>query len=103
MQPLDLSPFFKTKAQADDFLWRLDLVSQSIFSSNFSLENALLQRFGQIEKDKFLRFLQAQNVPLENPTQLKQFLEKLKEVVASLPTLTLTLAFQPSENTFKTV
>jgi F0F1-type ATP synthase delta subunit len=99
MQP-DLSNFFTTKSQATDFTSRLSAISEKIFQTDFNLEKELLNQFGIQKRDKFLILLKDNNISLEN-SALQNFLSLLQQTVSQLPLLTLTIAFQPKEETLK--
>ncbi len=99
MDNLDLSVFFHTKAQSNDFLVRLSNLSEEIYKTGFNLEQALSKNFGMSQKDKFMVILRDNNVNTASPNDIKSFLEKLQEKITNLPTLSLTLAFEPNEET----
>lgn len=103
MENLDLSYFFKTKLQAGDFSTRLATISQQIYETHFSLETALVDAFGMQKKDKFIVLLRDNAVNTDSPTALKEFLDKLQEKIAALPVLSLTIAFEPKEQTLITI
>jgi F0F1-type ATP synthase delta subunit len=101
MTTIDLSSFFQTKAQASDFASRIASLSEKIYETNFNLEKALLNEFGLKKKDRFMTLLHENNVSVESNTALKDFFTKMQGQIASLPLLTLTLAFEPRDETMK--
>lgn len=101
MDQIDLSDFFKTKAQAVDFSARLAIVGEKIYQTGFSLEQTLLDQFGIQKKDKFLTLLRDNSVAVESNTDLKAFLDKLQETIAATQVLTMRVAFEPKEQTLK--
>jgi hypothetical protein len=94
---LDLTPFFKTKAQATDFSSRLAGISASVYENNFHLEQALLDEFGITKKDKFMSLLRNNKVNPEKAADLKAFFTKIQETTNTLPILSLTIAFEPKD------
>lgn len=101
MDNIDLSPFCKTKAQANDFVIRLASITERIYETNFNLEAVVQQHLGIQKKDSFLRLLRENNISQDSPELLKAFLTKLQDIVSTLPVLSLTLAFEPTEETLK--
>jgi hypothetical protein len=98
---LDLTPFFKTKAQATDFTSRLAGISAGIYETNFNLEQALLDEFGITKKDKFMTLLRNNKVNPEKAADLKAFFTKIQETSKTLPVLSLTIAFEPKDKTLQ--
>jgi F0F1-type ATP synthase delta subunit len=103
MEDLDLSCFFKTEAQAVDFSTRLCAISDKIYNTNFNLEKTLTDQLGIQEKDKFMTILRNNKIPLSSNSALKDFIGKIQEKISSLPTVSLTLAFEPKEKTLKSL
>jgi F0F1-type ATP synthase delta subunit len=101
MNTLDLSSFFQTKAQASDFSSRIATLADKIYETDFNLEKALLNEFGLKKKDAFTRVLHENNISLESHTALKEFFTMMQQQITSLPVLTLTLAFEPNDDTMK--
>lgn len=98
---MDLSAFFQTKAQANDFCSRVATISEKIYETDFDLEKALIDQFGLKKKDTFMKLLHDQNVAVDNSSNLKQFLTDVQKTITSLPVLTLVIAFEPKEKTLK--
>ena len=103
MEMLDLSVFCKTKAQASDFSTRLSELGAQVYHTGFHLENALTSALGMQKKDAFMVLLREQKVAVSSQSALKEFFAQLQEKVASLPVLTLTIAFEPNETVLKTI
>jgi F0F1-type ATP synthase delta subunit len=101
METINLSAFFSTKAQANDFLNRLSEVAKAAYQTNFDLEKVLTEQLGFKKKDLFIAILRDNKIQIESGPAVKAFLEELQEKIKSLPVLPLTLAFEPSEQTFK--
>lgn len=97
MDTLNLSEFFTTKNQATEFIVKLDQIIATIFETKFDLEVALGKYFSFSQKDKFLKLLRLNKINSKNPTELKQFFEKIKESVSEMKVINLKLAFEPSE------
>lgn len=98
---IDLTPFFKTKAQAVDFSTRMASLSAKIYEANFNLEQMLLDEFGIQKKDKFMALLRNSKVNPESATALKAFFTKIQETTNALPVLSLTMAFEPKDKTLQ--
>jgi F0F1-type ATP synthase delta subunit len=99
MVKLDLSDFFTTKAQAVDFTTRLSTISQAVYATDFHLEEALTDQFGVQRKDKFMGLLRDNEIKVESNTALQEFLSLVDKQASSLLVVTLTLAFEPDEET----
>jgi F0F1-type ATP synthase delta subunit len=101
MEQLDLSMFFTTKAQATDFNTRLANVISQIYQTGFDLEKTLMEQFGIEKKEKFITLLRDNKVNTDSASVLKEFLEKMQEKTSSLPVLTLTIAFEPTDQSLR--
>jgi F0F1-type ATP synthase delta subunit len=101
MDKIDFSEFFTTKAEANDFLSRLTAITDKVFQTNFNLKNALAEQFGINKSDRLMTLLRENNINADSLDAAKKFLEKIQESIASLPVLTLTIAFEPKEATLK--
>ena len=101
MDLIDFSEFFNTKAEANDFLSRLTTISDKIFQTNFDLGKALTEQFGINKSDRVLSLLRENNINSESLASVKSFLQKMQENISSLPVLSLTVAFEPREQTLK--
>ncbi|HVA96188.1 MAG TPA: F0F1 ATP synthase subunit delta [Candidatus Acidoferrales bacterium] len=99
MEPIDLSEFMTTKAEANDFLARVNAVSEKIFQTNFNLHTALREQFGVTKSDRFLTLLLNNNINAESLPAVKAFLHTLQEQVTTLPVLSITIAFEPTQQT----
>lgn len=103
MENVDLSPFFQTRKDAAVFAQGVTKLSESLYRTDFHLENMLLSIFGLKKKEAFLTLLQIQKVPLTNVDSLKDFLTKLLAYIQTLPLLSLTIAFEPHPETLETI
>lgn len=101
MNSIDLSAFFQTKLQSSDFSSQLAKISEKLYETDFTLEKALLEQFGLKKKDQFIALLRDQNVSIDSNTALKNFLSEVQKTISSLPILTLTIAFEPKEQTMR--
>jgi F0F1-type ATP synthase delta subunit len=101
MNTIDLSSFFQTKSQASDFSSRIASLADKIYETDFNLEKELLNEFGLKKKDAFQRVMHENNVSAESHASLKEFFTKMQQQITSLPVLTLTLAFEPNDETMK--
>jgi hypothetical protein len=101
MEEFDLSDFFHTKGQATDFSIHLATISESIYETGFDLEKALIEHFGTKKKDQFISLLRENKINIYSNSDLKTFFDKIQARIADLPILSLTVAFEPTEETFK--
>ncbi len=101
MEILDLSEFFKTKAEAIDFSQRLSIVAQKIFETNFNLEKILMEQLGLHRKEKFVSLMRENNVNLSSNSALKDFITLIQSKISYLPVLSITLAFEPTAQTLQ--
>jgi hypothetical protein len=101
MESLDLSSFFITKAQASDFAARLALVLEKVYTTDFELEKTIGAQFSLPKKDQILKLFRENQISETSPTEIQGFLKKLQESVAALPVVTLTIPFEPNDETLK--
>jgi len=101
MEELDLSDFFHTKIEATDFSIHLASISESIYETGFDLEKALLTHYGARKRDKFIALLRNNKVNIYTASDLEAFFNKIQTRISSLPILSLTIAFEPIDETFK--
>lgn len=101
MDTLDLSYFFQTKSQANDFLARISTISDQTYTTNFDLEKSLMEQFGLEKKDKFIALLRDNQINSKSASELKAFLTTLQNKITSLPALSITIAFEPKAQTLK--
>lgn len=98
---INLSDFFVTKAQADEFVQSLDDIMDQLFEINFNLEKSLTKEFGLEKKDKFINVLRDIGLTDSSTENLKQLLEQMQVLVKKIPVLSMTIAFEPDDNTLK--
>ena len=103
MDQIDFSEFFSTKAEANDFLSRITAVSDKIFQTDFHLEKALAEQFGINRSDRIFAILRENNINSESLPAVKSFIQKIQENIAALPVLSITIAFEPGEQTLKSL
>jgi F0F1-type ATP synthase delta subunit len=101
MEGIDLSDFFHTKSQATDFSIHLATISEDIYQTNFNLEKVLIEHFGTEKKDKFISLLRENKINIFVNSDLKAFLDKIQARISDLPVLSLVVAFEPTDETFK--
>lgn len=101
MDNIDLSAFFTTKAEANDFLTRISQLSERVYNTGFDLEKELSDKLGLTKKEKFMILLRDNNVSTSSNSELKAFFEKISTIITSLPVLSVTIAFEPRDTTLK--
>ncbi|HSX08798.1 MAG TPA: F0F1 ATP synthase subunit delta [Candidatus Saccharimonadales bacterium] len=101
MENIDLSDLFTTKSEATDFLARLTTISEMFFQNGFNLESALKTHLGVNKSDHFMSILRTSNVNVESLSEVKDFIFILMSKISSLPVLSLTIAFEPNDQTLK--
>ncbi len=102
-QQIDFSDFFSTKAEANVFQSGLTTVADKIFQNDFHIEKALTEQFGINISDRLLAVMRENNINTQSRENVKTFLTGMQESIAKLPVLTLTIAFEPQENTLKSL
>ena len=103
MDQIDLSDLFTTKVEANDFLARLTTISEMFFQTGFNLEKALHQHFGVNKSDRIINILRMSNINPESTPAVKDFFIILMTKISTLPVISLTIAFDPQDQTFKTL
>lgn len=101
MDKIDLSDFFTTKSQANDFAVRLSSVIDHMYTTNFNLEKTLTTQFGIQKADIFLKLLREHNINTASTQTVQDFFKNIQETVSHLSTVSLTIAFEPSDETIK--
>jgi F0F1-type ATP synthase delta subunit len=96
---LDLSGLFTTKTEALSFSTRLSSISEKIYQTSFSLEKALTEEFGIEKKEKFMVLIRENKIHPDANSELKSFIDTIIEKIASLPVMTVTIAFEPPAKT----
>lgn len=101
MDTIDLSELFNTRPQAVDFSARLTFIIKQIFAKEFNPEKILLSQLGIEKKDALMTLMRDNNVNPQSRLDIKGFLEKIQEKIASMQVISLILAFEPRESTLK--
>jgi F0F1-type ATP synthase delta subunit len=98
---MDLSDFFTTRSQASDFAAHLNTIIDKVFTTNFDLEKTLTQELGIRKKDAFIKLLRDNKIVSSSTGDVQNFLKKIQETVIALSVVSLTIAFEPTEETLK--
>jgi hypothetical protein len=99
MDEIYFSEFFHTKSQANDFLIRLNEISDKIYQTGFNIDTELTNNFGIEKKENFLRLLRNHKINPQSASGLKEFINKILEKISAIPVLSLTIAFEPNQET----
>ena len=100
---IDLSEFFITHSQANDFAIRLNVIVEQMYTTNFNLEQAIHKQFGIQKADTFLKLLREQSLQNASMPQIQAFLKKLQDTVNNLTVVSLTLAFEPTDDVLRSL
>lgn len=103
MNQLDLSDFFKTRSQAQDFVGRLTSILDMIFENDFNFEKTASEQLGMQKKDKLIVLARNNSINTQNSQQVKEFVSLILTKISSTPVLTLTIAFEPDDDTLQTL
>lgn len=98
---MDLSDFFKTKSQASEFSKHLSTILKNIYTTNFDLEKALIHELGLMKKDSFMKLLHAEKISIQSIQDIAKFLQMILDMIPSLSVVTLTIAFEPTEDSLQ--
>lgn len=101
MNTIDLSDFFTTRSQANDFAVRLSNIIDRIYTTDFNLEKSLTTQFGIQKADIFLKLLREQNINTTSIQAIQDFFKNIQETVSNLSVVTLVIAFEPSDETIR--
>jgi len=99
MDNLDLSDLIKTKDESIDFATRLSSISEKIYETGFNLESLFINQFGIKKKDKLIAMIRNNNINVDSAADLNEFFNKIQKKISSLPIISLTVAFDPNEDT----
>jgi F0F1-type ATP synthase delta subunit len=97
MDQIDLTFFFKTKAEAADFSVRLAVITDEVYKTDFNLEQALTKSLGIQKKEKFITLLRDNDINAGAKSALLDFFGKVQAKIAAMQVATLTLALEPPE------
>ena len=103
MDQIDLSDLFTTKAEANEFVSRIASISDMFFQTGFNLERAFIQHFGVNKADRLLALMRDRNIPPGDLPAAKDFLFALATKIPTIPVITLTVAFEPEEQTLESI
>lgn len=94
---MDLSGLFITKTQATEFIQRISRVVDTLYTANFDLEKILAEQLGLQKKDRLMKLFFENNINTGDKDAVRDFLQKIITAATAIPTVELTLAFEPTE------
>lgn len=97
----DLSDFFITKNQSNDFIQSLNKIIDKLYEIDFNFEKSLTDEFGIDKKDKFMNFLRDKKIQDSSNDEIKKFIQDLQNNIRKMSVLTLNIAFEPNEMILK--
>jgi len=100
---IDLSDFFITRSQANDFTIKLNTLVENMYTANYNFEKAISEQLGIQKADTFLKILRDQGLQNATLKEVQEFLKKIQDIVKDLSVVSLMLAFEPSEETLKSL
>lgn len=100
---IDLSDFFITRSQANDFTVRLNTVIEQMYTTNYNFEKAINTQFGIQKADTFLKILRDHGLQNATLREVQEFLKKIQEIIKNISVVSLTLAFEPSDDVLKSL
>ena len=100
---IDLSDFFITRSQANDFTVRLNAIVGQMYTANYNFEKAINAQFGIQKADIFLKILRDHGLQNATLREVQDFLKKIQDIVKDLSVVSLTIAFEPSEDMLKSL
>ena len=101
MEQLDFSEFFRTKSEANAFSNALAAIIDEIYTVDFTVEKSLTKQFGLQKKDRLLLLLRQETFNGLSGNALKECFIRWQSMVAKMPVLAVTLAFEPRDETLK--
>lgn len=99
---IDLSDFIMTHSQANDFTLRLNSIIEQMYTTNYNFEKVVKEQLGVEKADAFFKMLRENGLQNATIPQIQEFLKKIQTIVTNLSVVSLTLAFEPSEEVLKT-
>ncbi len=103
MDHLDLTDFFLTKAQSQDFASKLSSILERIFEINFNFERTAAELLGMGKADKLIELMRNNSISTQSNIQIKEFLNKILKQISITPVLSLTLAIEPNGSVMKSL
>lgn len=101
METLDLSDFFSTRSQAEDFSQRLTFVAKEAFATGFDPEKSLIEHLGIVKKEAFIVLMRNNNVNPQSRLSIKDFIDKVQAKIASFGVVSMVFAFEPTDRTLQ--
>lgn len=92
-----------TKSQATSFLKTLDALIEELYATKGSVEKRIEEAFPYEIKQAFITCAKENKINTEDPIQTKKFLVGLKKLLQSLPSVTMYIAFEPTEKNLKAI
>jgi F0F1-type ATP synthase delta subunit len=99
MNQFDLTPFCRTQDEGRDFAAKLATLAEHVYRTDFAFEETLSAIFGLQKKAAVIKLMRESKTAFTTPADLKNFLTALSQQVTSLPVVSLTLAFTPTDAT----
>lgn len=103
MEGLDLSSFFTTKGEAKMFSVQLSSVADRVYKTGFDLDKILTEELGIQKKEKFIKLMKDNNISPDYNQGLIIFIEKITKLISDIPVITVTVAFEPTYKTLKSM
>jgi len=98
MENVDLSEFFITKDQMQNFIDGLSAISEGVYEKDFNIEVFLNRHLGILKGSKFLSYLKDKSVNPSDTQGIKLFIDKFIQDVSTLPQVAITIAFEPEDS-----
>ncbi len=103
---INLASFFSEINTVDELLLfykEIDQIISKLFQNSESLDEVLSSTTSTGKKEKILSILKASEVSFDNLVEVQKTLELIKEAGGLIPVISLTLAFDPSQNMVKDI
>ena len=98
MENVDLSGFFITRDQMQNFVDGLSSISEGVYEKDFNIEVFLNRHLGILKGSNFLSYLKNNSVNLTDTQGIKLFIDKFIQDVSTLPQVAITIAFEPDDS-----
>lgn len=93
----------RTKKEAVEFTSNLNSLTQSLFNIKVNVDKKMDEFLSAEQKERILALCKKQNINVKDVLSFQKFLSNLKAKVEQMPTVTITLAFEPKPSTIANI
>lgn len=93
----DVASLLTTKKDADRLIYYLEMILRNLYQVKKSVVEIIDESLPFDMKEVLLDLFKHNNISLDNPEQLQQFISQIKQNIIQMPVITLIIAFTPEK------